>query len=87
MDTNEINARLAVVQSQMDELIVLRRESSVNTAIEVGTDSMAGINLDKLSKWAREMRAINTTLKSLADERRELRGMRRELTPCDCNCH
>jgi hypothetical protein len=87
MDTNDIKARLAEIQEQMTELHDERREASVNTAVEVGTDPMAGINLDKLSKWARRMREVNIELKSLADERRELRAKRRELNPCDCLCH
>lgn len=87
MDTIEIKARLAEVQEEVENLLAIRRESSINTAIEVGTDALAGINLDNLSKWAREMKVVNTRLKELADERRELREMRRELTPCDCNCH
>lgn len=87
MDTIEIKARLAEIQTQMEDLLEIRRSSSINTAIEVGTDALAGINLDNLSKWAREMRVVNTRLESLANERRELREMRRELKPCDCNCH
>jgi hypothetical protein len=87
MDTIEIKARLAEVQEEVENLLAIRRESSINTAIEVGTDALAGINLDNLSKWAREMRVVNTRLKELADERRELREMRRELRICDCNCH
>jgi len=87
MDTIEIKARLAEVQEEMENLLAIRRESSINTAIEVGTDALAGINLDNLSKWAREMRVVNTRLQELADERRELREMRRELRICDCNCH
>jgi hypothetical protein len=87
MDTIEIKARLAEVQEEVENLLAIRRESSINTAIEVGTDALAGINLDNLSKWAREMRVVNTRLKELADERRELREMRRELRVCECNCH
>lgn len=87
MDTIEIKARLAEVQTEMEELLEIRKSSSIATAIEVGTDALAGINLDKLSKWAREMRVVNTRLEYLANERRELREMKRELTPCDCNCH
>jgi hypothetical protein len=87
MDTNEIKARLAEVQIEMEDLLEIRRSSSVATAIEVGTDALAGVNLDNLSKWAREMRVVNTRLDDLANERRELREMKRELRTCDCNCH
>ncbi len=87
MDTIEIKARLAEVQDEMEDLLAIRRESSINTAIEVGTDALAGINLDNLSKWAREMKVVNTRLEELANERRELREMKRELRTCDCNCH
>lgn len=87
MDTIEIKARLAEIQIEMEDFLEIRRSSSLNTAIEIGTDSLAGINLDNLTKWAREMKVVNTQLERLANERRELRAMRKELTPCECNCH
>ena len=62
MDTIEIKARLAEVQIEMEDLLEIRRSSSIATAVEVGTDALAGINLDNLSKWAREMRVVNTRL-------------------------
>lgn len=87
MDTNDIKARLAEIQEKMITLHDERKEASVYTAVEIGTDPMSGINLDNLTKWARRMREVNIELKSLADERRELRAKRRELNPCDCLCH
>lgn len=87
MDTNEIYERLANVQERIESLSTQRRELAMTGALAVGTDESAGINLDNLSGWAREMKVLNTQLRQLSDLRRELRGMRNELKPCTCNCH
>lgn len=87
MDTNQIKDRLAELQSEMDSLTELRRNSAISRAISISTDEFAGINLDELSYWAREMKMLNTQIEKLANERRELRAMRRELRTCECNCH
>lgn len=87
MDTNQIKDRLAELQSEMDSLTELRRNSAISRAISISTDEFAGINLDELSNWAREMKMLNTQIEKLANERRELRAMRRELRTCECNCH
>jgi uncharacterized coiled-coil DUF342 family protein len=87
MDTNEVRARIAEIQEQMTELHETRREASLNLATKMGVDDNRGINLDELSSWARYIRKLNTQLRDLADERRELRGVKRELNPCTCNCH
>ena len=85
--TSEINARLAEINVKQEELAQMRREMSHFMAVEVGTDPMAGINLDNLSKWARRIRKVNIEMKDLADERRELRAQKRALNPCVCDCH
>ena len=87
MDTNEVRARIAEIQEQMTELHETRREASLNLATKMGVEDNKGINLDELSSWARYIRKLNTQLRDLADERRELRGVKRELNPCTCNCH
>lgn len=87
MDANQIKDRLAELQSEMDSLTELRRNSAISRAISISTDEFAGINLDELSYWAREMKMLNTQIEKLANERRELRAMRRELRTCECNCH
>lgn len=87
MDTNQIKDRLAELQSEMDSLTELRRNSAISRAVSISTDEFAGINLDELSYWAREMKMLNTQIEKLANERRELRAMRRELRTCECNCH
>lgn len=87
MDTNEVRARIAEIQEQMTELHETRREASLNLATKMGVEDNRGINLDELSSWARYIRKLNTQLRDLADERRELRGVKRELNPCTCNCH
>ena len=87
MEANQIKDRLAELQSEMDSLTELRRNSAISRAISISTDELAGINLDELSHWAREMKMLNTQIEKLANERRELRAMRRELRTCECNCH
>ena len=87
MNTDQINERLANVQERIESLSTQRRELAMTGALAVGTDETAGINLDNLSNWAREMKVLNTQLSQLADLRRELRAMRTELKPCTCNCH
>ena len=87
MEANQIKDRLAELQSEMDSLTELRRNSAISRAISISTDELAGINLDELSKWAREMKMLNTQIERLANERRELRATRRELRTCECDCH
>lgn len=87
MEANQIKDRLAELQSEMDSLTELRRNSAISRAISISTDELAGINLDELSHWAREMKMLNTQIERLANERRELRAMRRELRTCECDCH
>lgn len=87
METNEVRARLAEIQEKIQDLHETRKEMSLNLAVSLGTEDLRGINLDELSSWARQIKKLNTQLKSLADERRELRGRKRELSPCTCNCH
>jgi uncharacterized coiled-coil DUF342 family protein len=87
MDTNEIKARLAIVQEEMNEVVEQRRELAMTFVNELGVEDNLGINLDELSKWAREVKKLNSKLKELADERKELREARRGLSTCDCGCH
>jgi uncharacterized coiled-coil DUF342 family protein len=87
MDTNEIKARLAIVQEEINEVVEQRRELAMNFVNDLGVEDNLGINLDELSKWAREVKKFNTKLKELADERKELREVRRGLSTCDCGCH
>lgn len=87
MDTNEITARLAEVQEELTAISNQRRESALALANSLGTETAQGVNLDELSKWARDTIKLNVALKELAEERRALRAARRELSPCTCNCH
>jgi hypothetical protein len=87
MDNKEITARLNEIEVQLTHDTKLRREVSHLMAVDIGTDEVAGIDLDKLIKWAREIKELNTKMKDLADERRGLRELRRKQTPCVCGCH
>lgn len=87
MDTTTVKARIAEVQEKMEELHAIRREAALELAVRVGVEDNYGINLDELTAWARSIKKLNTQLKELADERRALRGVKRELEPCSCNCH
>ncbi len=87
MDTNEIKNKLGDIQATMNELHERRKELAMNLVVSVGFEDNSGINLDTLTMWARQIRKVNTELKILADERRSLRTMKRELSPCTCDCH
>jgi|LauGreDrversion4_2_1035121.scaffolds.fasta_scaffold393808_2 proteasome assembly chaperone (PAC2) family protein len=87
MDTNEIKARLAIVQEEINEVVEQRRELAMNFVNDLGVEDNLGINLDELSKWAREVKKFNTKLKELANERKELREAKRGTVTCECGCH
>lgn len=87
METNEITARIAEVQSLINEAHEERKDLVMKFAVGLGTTSKNGINLTELGTWAREVIELNAELKELADERRELRASKKEIAPCVCNCH
>jgi len=87
MTTTELTARINEIQERMTELHEIRREVATSFAYGLGLeDDGQGLNLDELSRWARRVRKLNTELKALADERRELRHKRQELKPHTCDC-
>ena len=87
MTTTELTARINEIQERMNELHETRREVATRFAFGLGVeDDGQGLNLDELSRWARQVRKFNTELKALADERRELRHKRQELKPRTCDC-
>lgn len=87
MTTTELTARIIEIQERMDEVHATRRELASSFANGLGLeDDGQGLNLDELSRWARRVRKLNTELKALADERRELRHKRQELRPRTCDC-
>jgi outer membrane murein-binding lipoprotein Lpp len=87
MITNEIKARIAELQKEIDEVHEERRKLIMDFGISLGTTSTGGINLTELDEWAREVITLNAEMAELADERRALRASKRELAPCECNCH
>jgi predicted nucleic acid-binding Zn-ribbon protein len=87
MNKESVKARLREIQEEMTVLHETRIEAARNLATQMGVEDDRGINLDELSSWARYIKKLNTQLRDLADERRELRGVKRELSPCTCNCH
>lgn len=88
METKEIiSARISEIQVRMEELSETRREMAIQMAVEVGTNEEPGIAIDPLTKWARQIKNVNTEMKALAEERRFLRERRQLLTPCTCTCH
>jgi uncharacterized coiled-coil DUF342 family protein len=87
MTTTELSARILEVQERMTELHETRRELATTFAYGLGVEGdNQGLNLDEMSRWARQVRKLNAELKALADERRELRSKRQELRSCTCNC-
>jgi hypothetical protein len=87
MITNEITARIAELQEEIQEVHEERRKLIMDFGINLGTTSTGGINLTELGEWAREVIKLNAEMAELAGERRTLRAARKELAPCECNCH
>jgi hypothetical protein len=87
MITNEIKARIAELQEEIQEVHEERRKLIMDFGISLGTTSTGEINLTELSEWAREVITLNAEMAELADERRTLRAAKKELAPCECNCH
>lgn len=87
MDREMVVEALEIVQAQLGELHEQRKSLAMGFAISLGVEDNNGINLDELSAWARKMKKVNTQLQDLADQRRELREAKRQLSPCVCDCH
>jgi uncharacterized coiled-coil DUF342 family protein len=87
MEINQIKERIAEVQELITELHEERHSLILDFGINLGTTTKDGINLTELSKWAREVIQLNAEMTELADERRALRALKKELNPCVCNCH
>jgi predicted nuclease with TOPRIM domain len=87
MEINQIKERIAEVQELITELHAERQNLIMDFGINLGTTTKDGINLDELSSWAREVIQLNAEMTELADERRALRALKKELNPCVCNCH
>lgn len=87
MIANEIKARIAELQEEIQEVHEERRKLIMDFGINLGTSSTGGINLTELSEWAREVITLNAEMAELTDERRTLRAAKKELAPCECNCH
>lgn len=90
MTTKEdTKARIAEISNEISEIHAERNEWAQLIMGRIGTDELAGINLDQLTEFARNVRRLNTQMKSLADERRALRAQRlaEALDKCGCNCH
>jgi hypothetical protein len=87
MEMNEIKERIAEVQELITELHGDRQKLILDFGINLGTTSKNGINLTELGEWAREVIDLNAEMAELADERRALRALKKELNPCVCACH
>ena len=87
MEMNEIKERIAEVQERINELHTERHTLIVSFGLGLGITSKNGINLTELGEWAREVIDLNAEMSELADERKALRAMKKELNPCVCACH
>jgi hypothetical protein len=87
MITNEITARIAELQEEIQEVHEERRKLIMDFGINLGTTTTGGINLTALSEWAREVITLNAEMAELTEERRTLRAARKEIAPCECSCH
>jgi uncharacterized coiled-coil DUF342 family protein len=87
MEINEIKERIAEVQELITELHEERQSLILDFGINLGTTTKDGINLTELGEWARGVIQLNAEMTELANERRALRALKKELNPCVCNCH
>lgn len=87
MEITEIKERIAEVQELITELHEERQKLILDFGVNLGTTTTGGINLTELGEWAREVIQLNAEMTELADERRALRALKKELNPCVCNCH
>lgn len=87
MITSEIKARIAELQEEIQEVHEERRKLIMDFGINLGTSSTGGINLTELGEWAREVITLNAEMAELTNERRTLRAAKKELAPCECDCH
>jgi predicted nucleic acid-binding Zn-ribbon protein len=87
MEMNEIKERIAEVQELITELHGDRQKLILDFGINLGITSKNGINLTELGEWAREVIDLNAEMAELANERKALRALKKELNPCVCACH
>jgi DNA repair exonuclease SbcCD ATPase subunit len=87
MEMNEIKERIAEVQELITELHGDRQRLIMDFGINLGITSKDGINLTELGEWAREVIDLNAEMAELANERKALRALKKELNPCVCACH
>jgi hypothetical protein len=87
MEITEIKNRVAEISERLVEINREQSASGFELARSQGTDKELGIHIDPLTKWARQMRALNTEAQELTEERKRLRAKKRESRTCDCQCH
>jgi hypothetical protein len=87
MEITQIKERLAEIGERIVEIKQEQSESAYALAMAQGTNERAGIEIDPLTKWAREMRDLNTEFVELVLERQKLKETKRGLRTCECDCH
>jgi hypothetical protein len=87
MEVTEIKERLAEIGERLVEINQEQAKSGIELARAQGTDELKGISIDPLTKWAWEMRSLNTEVAELVAERKALKEVKRGLRTCECDCH
>jgi hypothetical protein len=87
MDITQIKERLAEIGERLVEINQQQASAGLELARAQGTDEIKGISIDPLTKWAWEMRNLNTEVAELVSERKALKEVKRGLRTCECDCH
>lgn len=87
MEITQIKERLGQIAERITEIKQEQSESGYALAMSQGTNDLAGISIDPLTKWAWRMRELNTEVVELVLERQSLKETKRGLRTCECACH
>lgn len=87
MEITQIKDRIEVISKRLVEISQEQAQSGLDLARAQGTDKELGIHVDPLTKWARQMRLLNTEATELVAERKLLRQTKQGLRTCECSCH
>ena len=72
--TTTYNPRVFQVQDRMIEIHEIRDSLAKHLMAELGDGSIPGVNLDNLSRFARDVMELNREFNELSAEHKELMG-------------
>ena len=71
---NTYKPRVFQVQDRMIEIHEIRESLAKHLMKELGDGSIPGVNLDNLSRFARDVMALNREFNELSEEHKKLMG-------------